>query len=156
MKYYVKIIYQYEYKNRYDNVNRPLIRAFQKIGAQSLLEAGNRAILLGYFKDGKIYELFTNNRLDYNSYHVIKEANANEILGNIDATSLDKISKIIRKIIFDEDVNLDFEVSSMEDLALDRAKQFDAYEKGLTKINPYDIKYVKRLSNKPSSRRLKG
>ncbi len=47
------------------------------------------------------------------------------------------LNKIVRNVLFGEDIDLGFEVSTIEELARDRAIELDAYEKRLSRINPY-------------------
>ena len=50
---------------------------------------------------------------------------------------ISKIYKITQCTLFDCDMGIDFEISTMEELAQDRKVEFDAYDMFLSRINPY-------------------
>ena len=46
-------------------------------------------------------------------------------------------NKIVKKVLFGEDIKLGFDISTNEDLAEDRSIEFDAYNHYMSRINPY-------------------
>ena len=50
---------------------------------------------------------------------------------------LENIKRVIESVIFGKENDFDFEISTMEDLAMDRSVEFDAYNNSLSRINPY-------------------
>ena len=133
---YAKIVVKSNYDKRGDLVLRSYVRALKKVNAKLMLD-GDKAFIYGVVDDnGKFHELFTNEVINYEDYDL---ASVDEIF---DATMISNDKKkilemIIGKVLFEKDINIDFEISSMEDLAKDRAVEFDAYDRFLSRINPY-------------------
>ena len=163
---YAKIIVKNNYEKRGDLVLRSYIRAMRKIHEGRLLD-GDNAVIYGVVNNGEFHELFTNRVINHSDYIYV---NIDEIF---DVAMIDKdrkllLNKIMRKVLFNEKVNLDFEVSTMEELFSDRTVEIDAYEKRLSRIHPYarlnegdpnndydnffrkleEIKEMKRIDNK--------
>ena len=133
---YAKIIVKNNYEKRGDLVLRSYIRAIKKANAGKLLD-GENALIYGVIDDNNnFHELFTNRVINYDNYVPVSI----EELVEADIISDNKkalLKKIMDKVIFGERVDVGFEISSMEDLAKDRAVEFAAYDKFLTRINPY-------------------
>lgn len=139
-----KIIVKNNYEKRGDLVLRSYVRAIQKIHEARLLD-GENAIIYGVADEtGRFYELFTNIPIDYDDYELVTTKEIFDI-GIMSEDRKDLLKKIIEKIIFNCDVDLDIEISTIEDLAKDRAIEFEAYDNYLSRINPYQ-----RLNNPDS------
>ncbi len=133
---YAKIIVKNDYEKRGDLVLRSYIRALKKINAKSLLN-GDEAFIYGVVDDNnKFYEFFTKQIIDYHNY---QDASIDEILNlsYLSLTQVDQIVKVIKNVLYNENIDFDFEISSIEDLACDRAIEFEAYMNFLSRINPY-------------------
>ena len=133
---YAKIIVKNNYECRGDLVLRSYIRALEKVNAIRFLENGNAVIYGVVDNDNTFYELLTNEIINIDNYvfvDVIELFDAEFMPDNI----RDLMKKINEKILFGKDVELGFEVSTIEDLAKDRAIEFEAYDRYLSRINPY-------------------
>ena len=140
---YAKITVKSNYEKRGDLVLRSYVRGLQKIEAMSLLD-NDKAYIYGVVdQKGVFHELFTKQIIDFDEYVEvpIEECSMLTSLPN-DLTS--KIYKITQCTLFDCDMEFDFEISTMEELANDRKVEFDAYDMFLSRINPYQ-----RLENNP-------
>ena len=133
---YAKIIVKNNYEKRGDLVLRSYIRAIKKANAGKLLD-GENALIYGVIDDNNnFHELFTNRVINYDNYVPVS---IDELFA-VSKVSSDKkalLEKIMNTIIFGDKIDIDFEVSSIEDLAKDRAIEFDAYHHFLSRINPY-------------------
>ncbi len=133
---YVKIVVKSDYENEGDLVLRSYVRALKKANLKPFLD-GDKGIIYGEVKeDGVFHELLTGKAIDYDEIEELTISDV-ERLFNKEPWDLETAKKIIRKIIFREKVELDFEVSTMEENAMDRAIEFEAYNECLSKINPY-------------------
>lgn len=133
---YGKIVVKSNYEKKGDLVLRSYVRAMQKANLNAFLEGENGIIYGEINEDGLFHELLTNKVIDYDDYEELTLSDI-ERLFNKEVWDIDIARNIIRKIIFKENVKLDFEVSTMEEKAKDRAIEFEAYDKFLSKINPY-------------------
>jgi len=133
---YAKIIVKNNYERRGDLVLRSYIRALEKANAVRFLENGNAVIYGVVDNDNNFYELITNEIINIDNYILVS------IFEIFDASFMPENTKEIMKrinerILFGKNVDLGFEVSTIEDLAKDRAIEFDAYNRYLSRINPY-------------------
>ena len=134
---FAKIVVKYDYEEKGDLVFRPLKRAYEKMQFSPLIE-NNNAILLGIVRDNNFYELFTWKEIPFSKY---QEIELEEFYNIIDNFSMDKVSllkKTINALIFNKNKEIDNSVYAIEELAKDRAIEFDAYDNDLTSINPYN------------------
>ncbi len=140
---YAKIIVKSDYEKRGDLVLRTYIRALKAIKPISdrLLD-GDNAFIYGVIDDkGLFHEVFTGEVIGYSDYISVDEDEM--ILACIRNNEEKELLKAINlKTLFNYDKNLGFEISTMEDLAKDRAIEFTAYNNFLSPVNPYS-----RLSN---------
>ncbi len=133
---YAKIIVKNEYARRGDLVLRQYIRAVKKINAGELLD-GDNALIYGTVDEvGRFHELLTGNIIDYNGYVVVPEEEYNNVCYSV-SNKRELLTKVIEKLLFNQDNDLKMEFSTMEELARDRAIEFDAYDKHLSRVNPY-------------------
>lgn len=138
---YAKIIVKNNYEKRGDLVLRSYVRALEKVNAIRFLENDNAIIYGVVDEDNNFYELFTNEIINYDNYILVSVEEIFEV-GVMPDNIKSLMQKINQRILFGKDVKLDFEVSTIEELAKDRAVELDAYDKFLSRINPYQ-----RLSN---------
>ena len=135
-----KIIVKSNYEKRGDLVLRSYIRALKKLGVNFLLENDNAIIYGAVDETGKFYELFSNIIIDYDGYVDITKEEYDELSRFVANTSLDEMNvlrDIMKKVLFNYDIDFNCEISTIEELAKDRAVEFDAYDKFLSVINPY-------------------
>lgn len=142
-KEFVKVLIKNHHDVKEDLISRPLVRAYNKLDGNGIknLITDNGIWLYGYMKDGKFYELFTDNLIDINipSYIKVSAKEVEDIKTSLTNEELAKIFVLIQKFIFGLDVKVDFlEVSTMEEKACDRNVLLGEYHRGLTDINPYD------------------
>ena len=132
---YAKIVIKNNYEKRGDLVLRNFVRAIKKINATLFLD-GDNALLYGIVNsNGTFYEMFTGESIDYDNYVLVSE---NEIFNAFfSEKNSGQIYSVIENILFGKDINLGFDVSTMEDLAKDRAIEFEAYNNFMSRINPY-------------------
>lgn len=135
---FARIVVKNNYAKKGDLVFRRLIRAYQKIGAKSLVN-GDRAIILGIVTDGVFHELFTGKPIEYSYYHDISDEKAVPVIERLksDEELWFNIELVIRNLVFKEHVVLPYE----EDINApfeDRKIEAEAYECGLGPIDPYD------------------
>lgn len=142
MKYAI-ILVKKEYEELGDFVFRPIVREYEKIGAGNLL-GDNGAILLGKINDdGLFIEYFTNEEVPTDSYIEINDEDLEFFLDGLTDDKKDKISEVVYKFILGnekddrtiEDLKRDFAID-----AHDRGVELEAYENGLSLINPFDLK----------------
>ncbi len=135
-----KIIIKDNYEQRGDLVLRSYIRALKKAKANLLLD-GNNGIIYGVVDEaGDFCEIFTSRVIDYDDYVTISPQEDIEFCKEISILSQEEmllLKNIIENVLFNQNNELGFEVSSMEDLAKDRAIEFDAYDNFMSLINPY-------------------
>lgn len=156
------LFYKIYLMNAYDTEdeigNRPLIRCFQKSGVSCFIEDCN-PFLLVYVDEGLfIRELFTREFLRKSNICNKPYAESEDVLKFNDLVRFKAVPitkeelynllplgankdyiKAIEKAIFNKDNN--FELSTMEELSEDRYIQFNAFQEGLTTIDPYGEEY---------------
>jgi hypothetical protein len=152
--YKIYLINNFETDNEISN--RPLARGYEKVGAKELIN-DYPAIIVFIDNDMLVHEFYTGSFL--RKYNITGDREDSSILTFNDLSQFNfdlipeediqkynslrrnlELRKVIAKVIFNQ--NNDFEVSTMEELAQDRAIQFDAYNNGLTTINPYSEEYM--------------
>lgn len=133
---YAKIIVKNNYEQRGDLVLRSYVRALNKINASEFLD-GDNALIYGMVDDnGIFYEMFTREVIDYDEYEFVDKDEY--ILAYASKAQVgDNLIKVIRNVLFNEDIELGFEISRMDELAYDRSVEFKAYDSRLSIINPY-------------------
>ena len=133
---FARIKVKNNYEKRGDLVLRSYIRALKKVNANLLLD-GDDAYIYGVVdKNGTFHELFTKETFKYDYYEIIP-LDACLDLTLLSPKRLEKLKLIVEHFIFGHD-DIDFEVSTIEELAEDRAIEFEAYNNGLSRINPYN------------------
>ncbi len=133
---YAKIIIKSDYEKKGDLVLRSYIRALKKINATILLD-GDKGLIYGLVdKYGQFHELFTKKVIDYDDYC---NATVDEFvnLSLLPAEKKELLRKVNERVLFNQDNDLDIEISTIEDLAKDRFIEFNAYNSFLSRINPY-------------------
>ena len=133
---YAKIIVKNNYEQRGDLVLRSYIRALRKTGVGRLLDGENAVIYGVVDNNGRFHEFFTNKVINYDNYVLVSIDELYDV-DMIPNNRKELLKKIMEKVLFGENVNLDFEISTIEELAKDRAIEFDAYNSFLSRINPY-------------------
>ena len=133
---YAKIIVKNNYESENDLVFRPLIRAYNLLKMNTLLEDDN-ALLLGVIEDGKFIELFTKKEINNVSYEEIDMLDVYYKIARLSREEVNELCTLYNYLIFNEEARLPYEVSTIEDLAMDRAIEFKAYNDGLTNHNVY-------------------
>lgn len=134
--FFGKIVVKDNYEKRGDLVFRPLIRAYSALGLDSFFE-NDDAILLGIIEDNNFYELFTWKKINYSNFEIIDASRFEEIMSNMPLEKARLLKKTINDLIFNKHEEKEITSSSIEELAHDRAIEFQAYDKALTDINPY-------------------
>ena len=134
---YAKIIVKNDYEKRGDLVLRSYIRALKKAGkAGELLLNGDEGIIFGVIDlDGNF-----NNIIDYNGHSKLTQSEYNnlcDIFVNLEDEKVSLLQNIMEAVLFDEKIDLGFDVSTMEELSKDRYVEFDAYNDYLSRIDPF-------------------
>lgn len=130
---YAKIIVKNNYEQRGDLVLRNYVRALKKINATNFLD-GTNALIYGIVDDnGEFYEMFTREKVDFDDYIVVDQK---EYLNAFSSKS-DLLLKVMQKVLFNKDVDLNMVISTVEDLAGDNMEEFNAYCDFYSRINPY-------------------
>ena len=133
---YAKIVVKSNYEKRGDLVLRSYVRALKKVGEKGFLD-GDNAFIYGVIDDNnRFHELFTNEIIDYDNYVLVDVDEIFDAYYTRDE-HYELLNKIMHKVLFDKNNNLDLEISTMEELAEDRSIEFDAYDSFLSRINPY-------------------
>ena len=132
---YAKIMVKNNYEKRGDLVLRSYIRALKKIKAYRFLD-GDNAFIYGIVNDNnEFYEMYTRERIFYDDYDLVnKEEFLNAYSSKADN---DMIEKVIQRVLFNKDVDLNIIVSRAQDKAEDRKIEFEAFLKFRSRINPY-------------------
>jgi len=131
-----KIIVKNDYENKGDLVLRSYVRAMKKSNLTPFID-GDNAVIYGVVKDDTLFhELLTDKVIDYDNIEYLSVDNINKLFGN-EPWDINLARNIIRKLIFKEEILLNFEVSTIEEKAEDRAVEFKAYNESLSKVNPY-------------------
>ncbi|MCQ2979167.1 MAG: hypothetical protein MJ245_05155 [Clostridia bacterium] len=136
-KFY-RIYFDNDYDTEEYKSNRLLLRLFRKYGFSKQFIDDGKPYLLAYEFDGKYYEMLTDVEINGRAerikqlsvYHEINDLGMRNFLLYF---AIVEYALGINNHEFNDD-----EVTTMEEAAQDRAIQFDAYQKGLTTINPYD------------------
>ena len=138
---YGKIVVKNNYEKKNDLVFRPLVRAYKKIGVNSLME-GDSAVLLGVInEEDKFVEVFTKEVINYDEYEHVSVLDAYYMLAPIKVEQANMLRKVIGKLVFNKEISEDLEISTMEDLARDRGIEFQAFNDSLTSNNVYSEPY---------------
>ena len=127
-----KIIIKSDYENKGDLVFRPLVRAFLQNGFVNFIQ-GDKVFLLGVIKNNTFYELFTRKVILTSDYEIISAYEFKDIIDSLSEDQIDALRDAINNSLSSKDY-----YSTMEDLADDRAVEFNAYNRNLSKINPYE------------------
>lgn len=155
---FYKIFLDFPYDTENQIGNRPLLRGYLKSGAEVLIEDG-KPYILTYVDDGLfIREFFTTEFLrkgnfcnplyqmpeDFIKFNELSRfrivpVDKEELFNLLSLRKNKELLLVIQKALFN--IENDFEISTMEELAADRAIQFDAYQQGLTTIDPYSAQY---------------
>ena len=156
---YVKMIYTMDYDTVNGKSKRPLLRAYEKLGITELIEEGNPFVLGYVYNNGDKSELrdfVTQRRIDSNgqSFQPISREEVKKIYDKMGVEKYKKLYGIMCTMFFEEKHDLGFEITTMDEMSRDRHIQWNAYQNGLTDINPYDsetlndytIKEVKRYN----------
>lgn len=133
---YAKIIVKNNYESENDLVFRPLVRAYNLIGSKTLIENGN-ALILGVIIDNKFYELFTKKEINCDFYEDMSLLDVYYKVAAITKEESDNLHEVYNTLLFGEKSNISDNISTIEDLAMDRAIEFKAYNDGLTNHNVY-------------------
>ena len=139
---YSKIIVKNNYEKRGDLVLRSYIRALKRAGkAGELLLNNDEAFIFGVIDlNGNFHEIFTNNIIDYKDYSKLTSDEYNSLCGvfvDLSDEEVELLQAIMKKVLFKEKMDLNFEVSTMEELSQDRAIEASAYDNYLSRINPW-------------------
>lgn len=144
---YFKIVIKNNFESKEDIVCRPLIRSFKRVKNNPLL-SGENAFIYGYSDGDGVYELLTGLPIEYqDSYELVDNSQMLEVWSHIFKISEEEINQLrlyISKYIFQNDVKLDYDVfaEEMKDRSFDRFLQFEAYDKGLSLINPFSKNHL--------------
>lgn len=130
-----KITVKNNYEQKGDLVYRPLVRAYLKHGFDSFIE-GENVLLLGIVKDNVFYELFTGDVISYSNYDILDEEEFGNIIDKLSVEKVKLLKKVINNYVFKKDKDYENE-NIIDDLSYDRSIEFDAYNRNLTGINPY-------------------
>lgn len=134
-----RIVIKENYENKNDLVLRSYVRALKSIGDNPYVTE-DKAYLYGTIdSDNKFHEAFTGQLIPYNDYELLDEQEVKNILDTVGVNVIYAIGQIIKNIIFNE--NSQYDIQEMEELAKDRAIEFDAYIKDLISHNPYSEPY---------------
>lgn len=138
---YAKITVKSEYEKRGDLVLRSYVRAVHLLNINLLFDSNN-AYIYGIVDDnGDFYEYFTGNFVDYCDYNIIDSSEYSQLL-NINEDDKKLLTGLMDKVLFNKKNDLQLDIASVDELALDRKVEMDAYDKFLSRINPYN-----RLTN---------
>lgn len=130
-----RIVIKENYENKNDLVLRSYVRALRSLGNNPYFDE-DKAYIYGTIDDeNAFHELFTNKLIPYDNYQIIDEKIFKDDFKNLGVEIIYSVSQIIKKLIFNEDSK--YNIVEMEELAKDRAVEFDAYIKNLTSHNPY-------------------
>ena len=138
--FFGKILVKDCYHQKGDLVFRPLIRAYNELGLDSFFE-GENVVLLGIVKDNIFYELFTWKPINYSNYEIIDNDEFENIMKDMPLEKARLLKRTINNLVFNKHEETNINSSTIEELAHDRAIEFDAYDKLLTDINPYQEPY---------------
>ena len=131
-----KIVVKSNYEKKGDLVFRPLVRAYTNNGFDAFIE-DDKAIILGIVSDNKFYELFTWKVIPYSDYELIDYEEFNKILQNLPLERARLLKRMINNYVFDKPDESFYDQDALAEHAMDRAVEFEAYNRDLTDINPY-------------------
>jgi len=139
----IKILIKDHFEKKGDLVSRPLVRAYNKIDNDGIKRfiGENGIYLYAYKKGNQIYELFTGLLIDIDNinYDIVDSKEMSDKVNTLSKDEIMMIYLLVRKFVFGDNIDINFvEVSTMQELADDRAMQFLNYNAGLSDINPYD------------------
>lgn len=151
---FAKVVVKNDYQKKGDLVFRPLLRAYNEIGAKALMERGN-ALLIGMIdRDGVFHELFTGNEFYCANYEDMDMGYIYEITKSLPKDVIEKIQNVINSLIFKKKVEVktpdkivyegvnapDYqdELQKIKENDEDLKVEAKAYENGLSLIDPYD------------------
>ena len=151
---FAKIVVKNDYQKKGDLVFRPLLRAYNEIGAKALMERGN-ALLVGMVdRDGMFHELFTENEFYCANYEEMDMGDIYEIKKNLSNEDIVNIQNVINSLIFKKKVEVkpnkeivyegvnspDYqdELKKIKENDEDLKVEVRAYQNGLSLIDPYD------------------
>lgn len=130
-----RIVIKEKYEKKNDLVLRSYVRALRNIGDNPYIE-DDKAYLYGIIgDDNKFHELLTGEIIYYSNYEFLDENELKKSMDSVSVNVIYAISQIIKNIIFNK--NSQYDILEMEELAKDRAIEFDAYIKELISHNPY-------------------
>ena len=133
---YAKIVVKNNYEKRGDLVLRSYIRALRKINEERLLD-GENALIYGIIDDeNKFHELFTDEIIDHDDYILVDIEEIFDV-ATVPNNRKELLRKLMSMVLFGNKEDLGIEISSIEELANDRAVEFEAYNNYLSRINPY-------------------
>ena len=138
---YARIVVKNNYQEKGDLVLRELVRAFRKLKLDSLIINDGIIIPGVVFDKGIVYIPFTEHSFEYHYYEDISEDEFKDIISSLSLEQQYLLNIIIRKYIFKENIEIE-DVSSMEDLSYDRMVELEAFDSGLSTINPYEIGHL--------------
>lgn len=133
---YAKVNIKGNYKEQGDLVFRPLLRAYQKLGIIDM-QKDESIPLIGIAYNDEFYEFTTWKKMDNVDFQIISREEFISLLKMIKIENISLLRMMINQIVFYEGTGMEQEISSMEDLALDRRIDFEGYNNNLTNINPY-------------------
>ena len=136
-----KILVKNDYEEKGDLVFRPLVRAYKKYGLDKLIQS-NGVIVFGIIYKDVFYELFTKQAIPIDDVFY-EEISNEEVHFIVDLLTLDelKLAMEINNAIIFKMGRRDLIINSMSELANDRYVEYDAFEKSLSSINPYEEPY---------------
>lgn len=150
MKEKITKFYKIYFDNDYDTEeyisNRLLLRLFHKFGFSKYFIDDGKPYLFAYEDNGKFLEALTGTEINGRAVRIKLFTFYNEINGLGMSNFILYNSLVEYALGINNHEFKDEEVTTMEEAAQDRAIQFDAYEKGLSTINPYDINQINNFN----------
>lgn len=135
--FFAKIVVKNNYKEKGDLVYRPLLRVYAKLKtAYNVMD--DDVPLLGFVVDNDFFELTTWRKIPDAEYVIISKEEFETIISNLKIENLRLLRELIEFSIFNESSKIDYGISTIEDLILDRKIDYDAFNNFLTDINPYE------------------
>ena len=131
-----KIVVKNNYEKKGDLVFRPLIRAYLNNGFDAFVK-DDKAFLLGIVNNDVFYELFTWKAIPYSDYEIIDISEFDKILRDMPLEKARILKKMINNFVFDKRDESFYDPEALIENAKDRAVEFDAFNRNLTDINPY-------------------
>ncbi len=113
-------------------------------GLEVLIE--DDPFIIGSIKDGYFVEYFTNKKIK--NIGKVKPLSSFQLLGCLhgmdDEGKIESFHKVVNKAFFNKNSSLNYNLPSMEKLARIRSRQMDAYNSGVSNVNPYSDEYNNR------------